>query len=169
MTGLRRRLAAAQRRLENVVLVGLLLAMMGLAVLQIILRNGFETGIPWLAPLLRILVLWIAMLGGIVASRDRRHISSDLLGRFLPSGIRRFSDTAACLCAVAVCALVAWHSLQFVRMEYEAPSMAFAHVPTWVCESIIPFTFAVMALHYAGHAWDSLRGVEPPAHREGML
>lgn len=49
-------------RLEDSILVALLLAMIVLAVTQIALRNGFDTGITWADALLRVMVLWIALL-----------------------------------------------------------------------------------------------------------
>ncbi|MBK6758569.1 MAG: hypothetical protein IPG70_13625 [Moraxellaceae bacterium] len=54
-------------RLEDSILVALLLAMIVLAVTQIALRNGFDTGITWADALLRVMVLWIALLGAMVA------------------------------------------------------------------------------------------------------
>lgn len=160
MTGAIRRLTGIVHWLENVLLVCLLGAMIGLAVLQIVLRNGFETGIPWLAPMLRALVLWIAMAGAIVASRDRRHISSDLIGRFLPKPWLRYTGLITCWATSGICLAVAWYSFQFVRMEYESPSMAFANVPSWLCESIIPAAFALIAVRYFTHGWLSALGRE---------
>jgi TRAP-type C4-dicarboxylate transport system permease small subunit len=58
--------------------------MISLAFAQIVLRNGFDGGIVWADSLLRIMVLWIALIGAVVASRDQRHINIDLISRFLP-------------------------------------------------------------------------------------
>ena len=153
-----KRLLALIHWLENTLLVVLLMTMIGLAVLQIVLRNGFETGLPWLAPLLRVLVLWIAMLGAVVASRDRRHISSDLLGRFLPSRLQQLSGVLTSVLTAGISLMVSWYSFQFVRMEYDSPSMAFAHVPTWICEGIIPVAFLLVAVRYLLHGWEGLLG-----------
>ena len=53
--------------LENGLLVGLLVAMIGIAVTQIVMRNGFDSGFLWADSLLRVLVLWIGMIGALVA------------------------------------------------------------------------------------------------------
>ena len=71
-------------RVEDSILVGLLLLMITLAVLQIFLRNLFETGIVWSDVLVRILVLWVGLAGAMVASRQGNHINIDILDRFLP-------------------------------------------------------------------------------------
>ncbi len=134
--------------LEDAFLVCLLLTMVGLAVLQIVLRNGFDGGFLWAESFLRVLVLWIGLAGAMAASRTHRHINIDIIGRFLPPLAARAAAVFNALFTAGVCAALAYYSLDFVRVEYEAPSMAFASVPTWICESIIPFAFSVIALRY---------------------
>lgn len=139
-------------RLEDLIVVVLLLAMISLAVTQIVLRNGFDSGLPWADSLLRVLVLWIALAGAVVGSRQQQHISMDLLTRFLAPGGRRVVQVLTDTATAILCVLLAWYCLGFVRMEREAPSMAFATVPTWWCESIMPVAFGLIALRYATHA-----------------
>ena len=64
-------------RVENGILAVLLLSMLAMAVLQILMRNLFETGIIWGDILVRILLLWVGLAGAMVASRQGNHISSD--------------------------------------------------------------------------------------------
>jgi len=77
-------------RLEDGVLVALLLTMISLAVSQIVLRNGFDTGITWADSLLRVLVLWIALIGALVATRQQQHINIDLISRFFTCNSKTF-------------------------------------------------------------------------------
>ena len=133
---------------EDAVLVALLLAMIGVAVTQIVLRNGFDGGFLWAESFLRILVLWIGLAGAMAASRNHRHINIDVIGRFLPPRLARVTAVFNALFTTAVAGLLAWGTLAFVRVEHESPTMAFAQVPTWVCESIMPFAFTVIALRY---------------------
>lgn len=138
-------------RLEDGLLVVLLLGMILLAFTQIVLRNGFDGGILWADALLRVLVLWIALLGAMVASREQRHINIDLISRFLPPAGKRVAGVIAAGFTAGICATLAWYCFDFVRMEHESPSPAFADVPTWVCESIMPIAFALIALRYFIH------------------
>ncbi len=146
-------------RLEDAFLVLLLLFMIGLAVTQIVLRNAVDGGLLWGDPLLRVLVLWVALWGAVVASREQRHISMDILNRFLPPAGRRWATVFNALFAAGICAALAWFSLEFVRMEFEAPSMAFARVPTWLCESIMPLGFGLMSLRFAFYAAQAALGL----------
>ncbi|HEX6592348.1 MAG TPA: TRAP transporter small permease [Moraxellaceae bacterium] len=134
--------------LEDALLVSLLLTMIGLAVTQIVLRNGFDSGFLWAESFLRVLVLWIGLAGAMAASRNHRHINIDIVGRFLPPTAAKVAAVFNALFTAGVCFALAWFSFDFVRVEYESPSPAFADVPTWVCESIIPFAFTVIALRY---------------------
>lgn len=134
--------------LENGVLVLLLAGMIGVAVAQIVLRNGFDGGFLWADSLLRVMVLWIGMIGALVASRDQRHISIDIAGKYLPARAATAVQIFNALFTAAICSLLAWYSLEFVRIEYESPSPAFANVPTWVCEAVMPVTFTLIGLRY---------------------
>lgn len=134
--------------MENSLLVLLLTGMIGIAVTQIVMRNGFDSGLLWADSLLRVLVLWIGMVGALVASRDQRHISIDIAGKYLPATAARWVTVFNALFTAAIAGALAWYSLEFVLIEYESPSPAFANVPTWVCESVMPVTFALIALRY---------------------
>ena len=133
---------------EDALLVFSLLAMLCIALLQIVLRNGFDSGMLWAESFSRVLVLWIAMLGAMVATRENNHISIDAVSRFLPLRWRSFMSMLTLLIAAIVCAVVAWFSLEFVLFEYEDQTIAFARVPNWVCQIILPLGFAVMSLRF---------------------
>ncbi len=133
---------------EDALLVISLLTMLCIALLQIILRNGFDSGMLWAESFSRVLVLWIAMLGAMVATRENNHISIDAVSRFLPLRLRSYVSMLTLLIAAIVCAVVAWFSLEFVLFEYEDQTIAFASVPNWVCQIILPLGFAVMSLRF---------------------
>jgi TRAP-type C4-dicarboxylate transport system permease small subunit len=135
-------------RIEDGILMLLLSTMILLATSQILLRNLFETGISWADPTLRILVLWLSLLGAMAATRDNNHIQIDLLSRFLPATARHWVQRLTDLFAAVVCALLSWHAGRFVLLEWEDGTLLFAAIPAWVCELIMPLGFGVMALRF---------------------
>lgn len=137
------------RRLEDTALISALATMLTLAIIQIVLRNFFDSGFLWAESFLRILVLWVAILGAMIATRENNHINIDALSRYLPENLQPVIRMLTTLSAAVICATVAWHSLVFVQFEYSDKTIAFASVPTWVCQSILPFGFAVMAFRFA--------------------
>lgn len=132
--------------LEDGLLALLLSVMVFLGGTQILLRNLFETSISWGDPLLRVLVLWIAVLGAMAATRDDHHIRIDLLSRFLPDRGRSLVNILTHFFTAGIAVLFAWHSGRLVMTERLDGFIAFAQVPVWVCETIMPLGFAVIAL-----------------------
>ena len=118
------RLQALLLRLEDGILVGLLLLMMGIAVTQILLRNLFEAGIAWGDTLVRILVLWVGLVGAMVASRAGNHINIDLISRYLPERVKGGVGLVVELFTASVCSVAAYYSLQFIQREMEDGVMA---------------------------------------------
>lgn len=143
-----RMLLQVLHRMEDLIIAGLLLATMGLALYQIILRNVMGTGIVWADVLIRLMVLWLGMTGAMVATRQGKHISVDLVTRFLSPGWRRAAESLTTLFAGSVCLIAFYYSLQFVISERAFGSLAFAWVPYWVCISILPVAFFVIAVRY---------------------
>lgn len=153
------RLLAVVTALEDWLLAGMLLAMVILGSLQIVLRNFFESGIAWGDPLLRVMVLWVGLLGAMAATRDDRHIRIDILTRYLPEKWQGWNQVVIQLFTAAVCALVAWHGLRFVQFEREDGMTSFADIPSWWLESIIPVGFALIAVRSLLTAWRHLMSV----------
>jgi TRAP-type C4-dicarboxylate transport system permease small subunit len=150
------------RRIEDGILVSILTLMIGVAAAQILLRNLFGVGIIWGDVLVRVLVLWTGLVGAMIATRQDKHISIDLVTRYLP---RRFDlplKAVVQLFAAGVCALAAFYSFVFVQSEYLGGGLAFGQVPVWVCEAVMPLAFAVMALRYIAQAMIKLDAVLTP-------
>ena len=143
-----KRVQITLHRLEDAILVGLLLLMIGMAVTQIFLRNLFEAGIVWSDVMVRILVLWVGLIGAMVASRQDNHITIDIMDRYMPERAKVYANFVIKLFTALICTIAAYYSLLFVQIEFSDGGMAFANVPTWLCEAIIPFAFTVIALRY---------------------
>lgn len=134
--------------MEDALLVGLLALMILLAASQIVLRNVLSTGIAGGDQLLRLLVLWVGLLGAVAASRDDKQINIDVLSRFLPAKLRAGMRVLVDLFTAGVAALIAWHAGRFVYSEYTSGSTVFAGLPAWIAEFILPLAFGLMALRY---------------------
>jgi len=142
------RVHAALVQTENWILVLILVSMLVIAVLQIFLRNFFGFGIVWAETLVRVLVLWTALIGAMVATRNGKHINIDILTRYLPWKTKHAVFGLVNLFTAGICGTVGYYSIHFVYLEYQDASLAFAQVPNWVCESIIPIAFLIMSARY---------------------
>jgi len=142
------RLLRATALVEDALLVLILAAMVGLAATQIVLRNLFDGAILWADPMLRVGVLWVGMIGAMVATRSDKQISVDAVSRFLPARWKARVRIITDLFTAVVSAVVAWSALRLVLDDRAAGGTAVAFVQVWVCEAILPLAFGVIALRY---------------------
>lgn len=142
---------------EDAILASVLGVMIVMAAVQIVLRNVFDSGLLWADPMLRVSVLWVGMLGAMAATRDDRQISVDALSRFLPSRwnarVRVLTDIFTAL----VAGFFSWHAGRLVIEDHASGMTAFASVPVWVCELILPFAMGIIGIRYAIYAWKHFR------------
>ena len=142
------RLLRATALVEDALLVLILAAMVILAAIQIILRNVFDGAILWAGPMLRVGVLWVGMIGAMVATRSDNQISIDAVSRFLPKLWKARVRVVTDLFTAIVAAVVAWSAFRLVLDDRAAGVTAVAFVPLWVCEAILPVAFGVIAIRY---------------------
>lgn len=163
-----RRLFKAEEYLvkaEKSAVVGLIAAMVALSFLQVLLRILFHSGIVWLDPLLRHMVLWAGLIGAALAARYSHHFALETFVKFAPKWLQRPLEVFADLFTTAASALLFYASWKFIRDEFAAGSVAF-HIERFAvkagwAEIIIPAAFALIGLH-------TLIGVfRPPDHEEG--
>lgn len=140
------------RRAEDALLGVLLLALVVLSSAQILRRTLFQDGWFGAESAGRSLVLWIALLGALAATREGRHVRIDVAEHWLPEALRGPAARCAQAVAAMVCAVLAWFGAQLVLLEREFPEIAFAGIPGWWISAVIPFGFAMMSLRFALHS-----------------
>lgn len=146
MSGGARRALVWLHRFEDGLIAVAVLVLIVVAGAQILLRNVFETGLAFADPMLRALVLWTAMLGALAAARENRHIGLDIVTYFARGRLARGLRVVSLSFAAVVCAAMAWYSVTLVQLDLDSGAEAFAGVPVWVVESILPVGFALLAL-----------------------
>lgn len=139
-------------KLEDLSLVSLTLAMLFMAIAQIILRNGFDSSWLWAENALRITVLWLALLGAMRATRAEGHISIDILQRYWRTGGAKFAEALVLVISAVICLLTAYHSQEIIQLEYEDATLAFLSVPVWFCQAMIPAALVIIALRLLSQA-----------------
>jgi len=155
--GVLTRLLRLSALFEDGILVLVLATMVVLAVAQIVLRNVFSSGLVWGDALLRVMVLWVAMLGAVAATRDDRQITVDVLGRILPPRAKAAVRVLTDVFTAAVSAFLVWCGWRLILVDRLDGSIAFASVPVWVCELVLPLAFAIIGWRYAVFAVVHLR------------
>lgn len=136
---------------EDLLLATVLLIMLILAITDIGMRLITGGSLIWIPPVLQTLVLWLGLLGALLASRSQEHIAIDVISRFVGPLGKKICGISGSLFAAMVCSLVAYFSIEFIQQSIEYDDIAFAQVPAWPLQIIIPFTFALMALRFFIH------------------
>jgi TRAP-type C4-dicarboxylate transport system permease small subunit len=147
-TRLLERLERAGTLAENTVLVFILLGMVLLAGAQIFLRNFLDTSLFWGDEMLRLMVLWLTLAGGVAASRADKHISIEVLDRFLPWKVQLPARILIDLFTAFICALFAWHGARFVMASYEFGDTLMKSTPAWTLQIVLPIGFGLMAYRH---------------------
>jgi C4-dicarboxylate transporter DctQ subunit len=134
---------------ENIALVAILGGMIVLGFGQIVLREVFETGFVWADELIKLMVLWLAMIGAVAASRDDRHIRIDVLSQVLPDSVTRFSRALVDVFAAVVSAVVGWQAWRYLQLEIEFEDQVLIDTPAWIAHLIVPLAFALISYRFA--------------------
>jgi len=142
------RLEKAGTYAEDALLLIILISMILLAGTQIFLRNFFDTSLFWGDEMLRLMVLWLTVAGGLAASRMDKHISIEVLDRFLPRSAQLINKVIIDLFTAAVCGLFAWHSTRFVMGSYEFGDTLMKDTPAWMLQIVLPIGFGLMTYRH---------------------
>jgi len=142
-------------RAEDGLLACLLIVMIVLAGTQILMRNLFDSGFVWIDPLLRVMVLWLGLIGATVASRHNKHIRIDLLSRYFKRNTHRLIQSVVAQVSAWTCLVIAWFGMDWIRLDYADAVTTFAGIPAWTVEIIVPLAFALIGLRYLVRSYRS--------------
>lgn len=153
------RLERFGRFAENAALVILLSGMILLGCGQIILREIFATGVIWADEVIKLTVLWLAMVGSIAASRDNRHIRIDVLSHLLPEQVVVVTRMLVDVFAAAVCAVIAWQAWRYLQLEIEFENTVLIDVPAWIAHGVLPVAFALVSYRFIVSVLKQIHGL----------
>ncbi len=139
--------------------------MLGLAFLQVFLRDTFHTGIPWGDIAARQLVIWVGFFGAYLATRSNRHFRIDVLTRFLGPRLRLWFNALSDIFAAFVCFFLVIASRTFVTVGLDPGATLFLGIPQTAAAAIVPAGFGLITAQFLLRTIDALgaaiRGVPP--------
>jgi TRAP-type C4-dicarboxylate transport system permease small subunit len=147
------------RAIETTLIVLVLGGLVLFASAQIVLRNFFSIGITWSDGLIRLVVLWLALLGMLAASREGRHLTMGAITRWLPPALQTVTHVATDLFAASFCALLARYAVTFVADSHESGETLLNGIPAWWLQTPLPIAFALSAWQFL------IRAIKRARHR----
>jgi tripartite ATP-independent transporter DctM subunit len=140
------------KRLEQIPLVGALALAALLPLLDAAagLIGGFN--IPGSSSYVQQLTLWLAFVGGLVATREVKHLTLSTAELFGEGSARWVARVVACSVAAATCAVLAYGSIAVVGVNRQNTKLLTIGLPEWVSECIMPVALALMAVRFVRQA-----------------
>jgi C4-dicarboxylate transporter DctM subunit len=138
----------ALRHVENGFLIFALLAAALLPLADTVGRP-FGFAVPAGAEYLQQVVLWLAFLGGLLATREHRHLSLSTAELFGEGRVRRFGRLLAASVSAATVGILTYAAVGLVLANREEGRTLMGGVPVWLLELIMPVTLGLMALRFA--------------------
>ena len=157
-------------RLENGTVTAALVLLAALPTAAALLRVLFGGGLAASGEYVRHLTLWVALLGGVVTTRQKSHLA-------LSSGLHQLADpwggrvrAAASAISVAVTTALAISALSLVLIAFD-PTQDVGGVPIRLAVAVLPLGFAGMAAHFVAHGFrkPGARGLRQPGARAAVL
>lgn len=146
-------------RLEEGLLILLLVAMTLLTFTQVVLRYVFNTGWGWALEATTYMFGWLVMIGISYGIKVGFHIGVDALVKLLPrNGQRAIGLLAALLClAYAVILFIGGYQYfdTMLMLGVEAEDIP---LPRWLLVVIVPIGFGLLGFRLAQMAWRILTG-----------
>ena len=163
-----RRLDGILCRVEDGMIVGLTLAGLVMAFLQVILRYVFNTGIHWLEAALVTSLIWAMLIGASRAVREGLHPRVELVPHLLGPKGRAILNFAAMFAALALSLYVLWDALFYARflnmINALHPELGIKQLYPFL---IVPIITTMLTLRYGLILWtlrDEPDAMAPDAH-----
>ena len=152
-------------RLEEWIVISMLVAMTGLTFVQVVLRYVFNTGFTWALEMTTIFFAVMIFVGAAYGVRLGAHIGVDALVRLMPSGIRRVvSIFVVLLCLVYAGIVIAGAYTYVSKMKMVGVELEDLPIPVWVVRAILPLGYALMAFRFLQVLWQLVTGKSDSLH-----
>jgi len=141
--------------IEKVFICILIFTMIFFSFGQVISRNLFGIGFPWIDILLRIEILWLTCIGAALATQFNEHIKIDFINSFLKSEkMKQSIEIASYVFAFAISILLFIAAKDFIdsmRGFDNPPCTLVSGIPDWNFDLVIPYCFLTMVIRYPIH------------------
>ena len=141
-----------------VIVIGLMVVLAFGEVMSKLLANY---PVQWIELAVRYLVLWVAFIGGSVATHAGRHITIDITARYLHGRAKSITVALTSLVAVFITLVLFWVSVKYLAIKFHNQDVAFTirslgmnlPVKSVVALVVIPPSLLAMTWHFLVLAW----------------
>ncbi|BAT58601.1 2,3-diketo-L-gulonate TRAP transporter small permease protein YiaM [Variibacter gotjawalensis] len=136
-------------KLEDVAAGGILAAVLGIVVFELVGRGAFGRSNLWTDELSRVLLIAMTYVSAVGLTRDGAHVRVELFVDKLSASARIIAERVTDAACLAFALTATWLGFRYVQ-ESALFGISFAHsdlpFPIWMAQAIIPVCFALMSL-----------------------
>lgn len=152
-------------RLEEWIVIAMLVAMTGLTFVQVVLRYVFNSGFTWALELTTVFFAVMIFVGVAYGVRIGAHIGVDALLRLMPSGLKRgVSILVVLLCLVYAGIVITGAWVYVSKMKMVGVELEDLPIPVWMVRAILPLGYALMAFRFGQVLWQLVTGKSDSLH-----
>lgn len=135
------------RRIENWAAFAAVCFLVLFSVLEIVARTFFKTGVPGSSDYVQHLVIWITFLGGMITSREDRHLSLSISIEHFSPRLKSFIRTLNAFISTTIAFALAGSSLSFILLAF-SPEKTVGIIPVRVATIILPLGYCIMGVRF---------------------
>jgi len=133
-------------RLNEAVVVVLMMTMTGLVLLNVVTRYGFQFSVTWAEELSRFLMIWVTYIGAGLALRQGNHVAFEYVQSLLPAKVVPWLRAAIGIGILVFLAYLAWFGWEFSQLTMRQRS-AVLGIQRGIVGLAIPIGAVVMGMH----------------------
>lgn len=123
-------------------------------------RKTFFEKSEWAIELSKFALLWVSMIGGALATAYHRHITIDVVTKFLSPRVKALFSLLSAIIAGIFCFWLFLASLNYVLKDMSAEiKTTTMQIPIWWVKVIFPLGFLIFVYHYWVSILEDFRGL----------
>ena len=145
-------------KLEEVFLVIILIAAVIIVAMQVVTRYILKVPLPWSEEIARYLFLWLTWVGASYATKERKHVSIDLVYEKLPAGGQMICKIITNIIWVIFLFMMARLSLKLTMSVASGGQVATGSgIPMWVPYASIPTGMTLMTIRLLQNCYQDVK------------
>jgi C4-dicarboxylate transporter, DctM subunit len=114
---------------------------------EAVVRIFFKTGIPDSSNYLQHMVLWITFIGGMITSRERKHLSLAAGVELMKDSVKIWFKTISSFISATICIAFAWNALSLVLIGFDV-SKRIGLFPIQLATIVMPVGYTIIAVRF---------------------
>lgn len=157
------------QRLEEIFLVVLMVAAVIIVAMQVVTRYVLKIPLPWSEEIARYMFLWLTWVGAAFATKERKHVTIDVVYSKLPQLGQRVCTVISTVVWIVFLVMMAYLSFKLTASVASGGQIAVGSgIPMWIPYASIPTGMTLMLFRLLQNCYYDLKAIRN-GKKEGML